>query len=1222
MMTEKKRSRIERGCSLRWVFIPSFLASLISFGGTGFVSDDFNRPNTGPVTAATIPNPIGAQYSVVSGTWEIGAGSYLQSSAGGILYDTRVETSRFDDYRFTLRVNVLHPNYAAGSSSRQAGIVLNYQDADNHYVIRWGYETDGLLGNIQVVRRRNGSNAAIGTLVSGLPLPGGWYTWVFSSSSNANEITYSISPVGSSVPIYTGSFTDSAFTAGYAGFYRSGGGTVRFDDYSLKTVDTALIHNEITVSYDLYGRNYRFAEDQPHVPPDPDTQLTGTLTLLPENSGELPVTIAARFTGRDGAVTDLTALDQVMQLTSGIPVSIPFTAQLPQQSGHVVLSTQSSDPGILFMHAKTETPVYAGPIVPAFPGAVGFGAFTPGGRGGTIYKVTTLEDYAANETPIEGSLRFAAEKPGPRIIVFAVSGTVWLKRELVFSNPYITVAGNTAPFPGITIAGYQTAVRTDHAVLRYLRFRLSVDILRQRFAAGNHSEWDSFQANGGEYILLDHLSGSHSVDETLSMTQVDRASMQHCLAAYSLNSVFHPKWPDVHNFGGLTGYIGRPDRHAAVSSIYNAWINHDRRMPGLSAVEDPANLASWIDLRYSLMYNWKSNAAGSEAPEREAWRQNYHLNFVGNYLKPGPGTLSQNLYAGLTVRGSLNKLWLEDNRHDADVQSNSPTDQPGLIRYIYSDVSGEHFLSQPVPAPSAAAPEVAGTKGILTDFVGASIPARDSVDYAAVLDVLNNTGYHPYADMDTDTSPPLPELVSIRHVYHNEEDLFPVWWKRLQGLPDDAAIDPHADSNGDGYTNIEAYMHGLNLNDPAVQWAVPANNINPLDRLTGEETFGLSIPSAPVAGWSDREVNETVFSGADGLTVMSSSTAEGNGSHGVRNILDPSGVAWSSGGASAHIGPAGARMGQGHALVLAFPAPRKISEILIHRTDPDAYPATHDPAGALLQGLKGWPDHWVDLAEENDLPAFSAERRMHPLVIPESLRGPYAAYRLIFPSAHGSGDLRIQHITFDSSELRAVEVSSNEERRGYVSGGGLYAKDAPVTLVPQPSEYFSFSRWSGDVPSGREADVPLTFPADTDRILVAHFSEVLTEGTGTPVWWLAEHGLTEPSFEDAAQQDHNGNGLAAWKEFIAGIDPGPEGSQDRFLFHAPAYAEGGLTIRWPSREGRRYAIQSAEALTDEFETVSGAGDLPATPPVNEWVIEPSSGEKSRFFRVQVRYPAE
>ena len=1148
-MTEEKRSRTERGRYPGWVFILTLLASLISFGGTGFVSDDFNRPNTGPVTAATIPNPIGTPYSVVSGTWEIGAESYLQSSAGGILYDTRLETLRSDSYRFTLRVNVLHPNYAAGSSSRQAGVILNYQDADNYYIIRWGYETDGLLGNIQVVRRRNGSNASIGTIVSGLPVPGGWYTWEFSSSSNSHEIVYSISPVDSSVPVYTGSFTDSEFTSGYAGFYRAGGGTVRFDDYSLKTVDTALIHNEITVSYDLYGRNYRFAEDQPHVPPDPDTQLTGTLTLLPENSGETPVTIAARFTGRDGAVTTLTALDQVIHLTSGVPVSIPFTAQLPQQSGHVVLSAQSSDPGILFMSAETETPVHASPIVPAFPGAVGFGAFTPGGRGGAIYKVTTLEDYASNEMPIEGSLRFAVEKPGPRIIVFAVSGTVRLKRELVFSNPYSTVAGNTAPFPGIAITGYQTSVRTDHTVLRYLRFRLSVDILRQRFAAGNFSEWDSFQAVGGEYVLLDHLSGSHSVDETLSMTRMDRASMQHCLAAYSLNSVFHPKWPDVHNFGGLTGYIGSPERHAAVSSIYNAWINHDRRMPGLSAVEDPANLPSWIDVRHSLMYNWKSNAAGSEAPEREAWRQNYHLNFVGNYLKPGPETPVQNLYAGLTVRGDLNKLWLEDNRHDADVQNHLPTDQAGLVRYIYSNVSEEHFLPQPVPAPPSAAPEIPGLTGILTGFVGASIPARDSVDYAAVLDVLNNTGYHPYADMDTDTSPPLPELVSIRHVYHDEEDVFPVWWKRLQGLPDDAVIDPHADSNGDGYTNIEAYMYGLNLNDPAVQWAVPGNNINPLDRLTGEEISGLSIPSLPVAGWSDRESNETVFSGADGLAVMSSSTAEISGSHGVRNILDPGGNAWSSGGASAHPGPAGASVEQGHALVLAFPLPRKINEILIHRTDLSAYPAEHDPAGAVLQGLKGWPDHWVNLAEENDWPAFSAEHRMHRLEIPEPLQGPYAAYRLVFSATQGEEALRIQHIT-------------------------------------------------------------------------AHGKEMVTSNTGTPHWWLAEHGLTEPSFEDAALADHNGNGLAAWEEFIIGIDPGAAGANETFQLGAFPGAAGSRRLQWNSRDGRLYTVQQTPDLNTPFETVPGAGDLPATPPVNEWVIEPASGDRSRFFRVQVRYPVE
>jgi len=85
--------------------------------------------------------------------------------------------------------------------------------------------------------------------------------------------------------------------------------------------------------------------------------------------------------------------------------------------------------------------------LPAFPGAEGFGAYTIGGRGGKVYEVTNLDDSGP------GSLRAAVEAEGPRIAVFRVSGTIRLKSSLEIENPYITIAGQTAPGAGITIEG-------------------------------------------------------------------------------------------------------------------------------------------------------------------------------------------------------------------------------------------------------------------------------------------------------------------------------------------------------------------------------------------------------------------------------------------------------------------------------------------------------------------------------------------------------------------------------------------------------------------------------------------------------------------------------------------------------------------------------------------------------------------------------------------------
>jgi len=104
--------------------------------------------------------------------------------------------------------------------------------------------------------------------------------------------------------------------------------------------------------------------------------------------------------------------------------------------------------------------------IPAFPGAEGYGKYTKGGRGGAVYEVTNLNDAG------EGSLRAAVEASGPRTVVFRVSGNIELESPIRIENPYITIAGQTAPGDGICIRRYPIDIGSSQVIIRHLRVRV------------------------------------------------------------------------------------------------------------------------------------------------------------------------------------------------------------------------------------------------------------------------------------------------------------------------------------------------------------------------------------------------------------------------------------------------------------------------------------------------------------------------------------------------------------------------------------------------------------------------------------------------------------------------------------------------------------------------------------------------------------------------------
>ena len=407
----------------------------------------------------------------------------------------------------------------------------------------------------------------------------------------------------------------------------------------------------------------------------------------------------------------------------------------------------------------------------AFPGAEGYGKYTAGGRGGRVLIVTNLNDNGV------GSFRDAVEQKGPRIVVFAVDGTIELKSPLRINNDSITIAGQSAPGDGICLKDYPLVVNASNVIVRYIRVRV-----------GDRHRLDSDGLGGGRYgqknVILDHISTSWSIDECLSIYKTENLTVQWCLVSHSLNTSVHTK--GSHGFGGIWGGYKATFHH-------NLLANHASRNPRFSSVDG----TKWVDYRNNVVYNWGFKTAYGGGHHGE-------INMVGNYYKPGPASQHHRLLD--VAEDGTGRYYVAGNVMEGD--DTVTRDNHWAVTDKFSCLVDTPFPYEPI---NEDIPVVAYRR-VLKE-VGCSF-SRDTYDKEVLRQVKKGIGTFGIKGIINSQKEVggWPVLKTGKPLRDTDADGMPDVWEHRYGLNMNDASDASSYTLDKNYTNIEIYLNGLLLN--------------------------------------------------------------------------------------------------------------------------------------------------------------------------------------------------------------------------------------------------------------------------------------------------------------------------------------------------------------------------------------------------------------------------
>ena len=481
---------------------------------------------------------------------------------------------------------------------------------------------------------------------------------------------------------------------------------------------------------------------------------------------------------------------------TGTSVSTPTTTVIPSITNTPVATIT---PALTQTPSRSQTPTLT-PIningsIPAFYGAEGFGAGSLGGRGGKVYEITNTNDSGS------GSLRSCVEASGPRICVFKTGGLISLNSPLSIKNPYITIAGQTAPGGGITIKlGSSTEVfliKTHDVIMRYITVRPG---------PGGENHGNQIAANGVEVynIMIDHNTYSWGVDSDIeTWYRVVNTSIQWSIISEPLDCSTHSK--GCHSkglmIGGYAGGEGSNTKGSEnISILHNLIAHYGERGPLIQA-------CGIVQIVNNISYDplWTFAHQQLNCPNYTSY-----VNWIGNYHKLGPDSTSTTdlkvipadngtMYAGkVYVQGNIGPSRKTSSQPDSDWVNSGSRSFIVTLPAIAPIVTTTDALT----AYNSVLANAGNNAGLNCD--GTWFARRDAIDTRIVNDVINGTGH--IIDNPSEVGGWITPA-SGTPCLDSDHDGMPDVWELAHGLnPNNIADGNQIFSSG--YTNLEEFLNG------------------------------------------------------------------------------------------------------------------------------------------------------------------------------------------------------------------------------------------------------------------------------------------------------------------------------------------------------------------------------------------------------------------------------